>query len=140
MPFLPVVILSLLANLADAFTKPTWKNAQTLLIGAIICNGKRTVSSALRAMGLAQEKRFERYHRVLSKAKWNEFKLAKVLLGLLIALLPKNTPILIAMDETIERRSGKKITTKGCYRDAGCSGHSLVVKCFGLKWLCATLN
>ena len=139
MPFLPVVILSLLANFADAFTKPTWKNAQTLLIGAIICNGKRTVSSALRAMGLAREKRFERYHRVLSKAKWREFTLAKVLLGLLIALLPKNVPILIAMDETIERRSGKKITTKGCYRDACRSSHSLVVKCFGLKWLCATL-
>lgn len=139
MPFLPIVILSLLANFANVFTKPTWKYAQTLLIGAILCNGKRTVSSALRAMGLAQEKRFERYHRVLSKAKWNEFTLAKVLLGLLIALLPKNAPILIAMDETIERRSGKKITTKGCYRDACRSSHSLVVKCFGLKWLCATL-
>ena len=50
MPFLPVVILSLLANFADAFTKPTWKYAQTLLIGAILCNGKRTISSALRAI------------------------------------------------------------------------------------------
>lgn len=139
MPFLPEVILSLLANFANTFTKPTWKYAQTLLIGAIICNGKRTVSSTLRAMGLSQEKRFERYHRVLSKAKWSEFTLAKVLLGLLIALLPKTAPILIAMDETVERRSGKKITTKGCYRDACRSSHSLVVKCFGLKWLCATL-
>ncbi len=139
MSFLPVVILSLLANFADAFTKPTWKYAQTLLIGAILCNGKRTISSALRAMGLSLEKRFERYHRVLSKAKWNEFISAKVLLGLLITLLPKNAPVLIAMDETIERRSGKRITAKGCYRDACRSSHSLVVKCFGLKWLCATL-
>jgi hypothetical protein len=139
MPFLPDVILSLLANFADVFTVPTWRYAQTLLIGAIICNGKRTVSSALRAMGLALEKRFERYHRVLSKAKWNEFALSKILLGLLIKLLSHGAPIIIAMDETIERRRGKKISTKGCYRDACRSSQSLVIKCFGLKWQCAAL-
>ena len=139
MPFLPDAILSLFANFANVFTKPTWKYAQTLLVGAIICNGKRTVSSALRIMGLAYEQRFERYHRVLSKAKWNEFRLSRILLGLLVGLLPNNVPILIAMDETLERRSGKKITAKGCYRDACRSSHSLVIKCFGLKWLCAAL-
>lgn len=139
MPFLPEVILSLLTNFADVFNVPTWRHAQTLLIGAILSNGKRTVSSALRVMGLSHERRFERYHRVLSKAKWNEFRLSKILLGLLIGLLPANMPILIAMDETVERRSGRKITAKGCYRDACRSSHSLIVKCFGLKWLCAAL-
>lgn len=136
---LPDVIVSLLANFAHVFTAPTWKYAKALLIGAILCNGKRTVSSALRAIGLSQERRFERYHRVLSKAKWNGFKLSKILLGLLIGLLPANAPILIAVDETLERRAGKNITAKGCYRDACRSSHSLVIKCFGLKWLCAAL-
>lgn len=139
MPFLPEVIVSLLTNFANVFTVPTWGYAQTLLIGSILCNGKRTVSSVLRAMGLSTEKRFERYHRVLSTAKWNEFKLSKILLALLIVLIPANMPVFIAMDETIERRSGRKITAKGCYRDACRSSHSLVIKCFGLKWLCAAL-
>ena len=139
MPFLPAVIVSLFSNFAHVFTKPTWQHAQTLLVGAIICNGKRTVSSALRVMGLSHEQRFEKYHRVLSKAKWNEFRLTRILLGLLIGLLPSGTPILIAMDETLERRSGKKIIAKGCYRDACRSSHNLVIKCFGLKWLCAAL-
>lgn len=139
MPFLPAVILSLLAEFADIFTKPTWKYAQTLLIGAILCNGKRTVSSALRVMGLSGEKRFERYHRVLSKAQWSEFRAAKILLGMLLTLVPVNLPILIAVDETLERRRGKRIKAKGCYRDACRSTKSLVIKCFGLKWLCASL-
>lgn len=139
MPFLPEVIVSLLTNFANVFTVPTWGYAQTLLIGALLCNGKRTVSSALRIMGLSHEQRFERYHRVLSTAKWNEFKLSKILLGLLMVLIPANMPVFIAMDETIERRSGRKITAKGCYRDACRSSHSLVIKCFGLKWLCAAL-
>lgn len=139
MPFLPTVIVSLLANFAVVFTSPTWKYAQTLIVGAILCNGKRTVSSVLRVMGLAHKPRFERYHRVLSKAQWNEFRLTRILLGLLIGLLPSGVPIIIAMDETLERRSGKRITAKGCYRDACRSSHNLVIKCFGLKWLCAAL-
>ncbi len=139
MPFLPEVILSLLANFAHIFTKSTWKYAQSLLMGALLCTGKRTVSSALRAMGLAHERRFERYHRVLSKAKWDGIGLAKILLGLLVMFLPKDAPILVAMDETIERRNGRKIKAIGCYRDACRSTHSLVIKCFGLKWLCAAL-
>ena len=54
-------------------------------------------------------------------------------------LLPTDSNIFIAFDETIERRSGKKIEAKGCYRDACRSTHSLVIKCFGLKWQCASL-
>jgi len=139
MPFLPEVIVTLLANFACVFSKPTWKYAQTLLVGSIICNGKRTVTSALRAMGLSQEKRFERYHRVLNKAIWNEFRLVKILVGLLIQLLPAGMNIFVAMDETLERRSGRKIKVKGCYRDACRSSQSLVIKCFGIKWLCAAI-
>jgi hypothetical protein len=37
-------------------------------MGAILAPGRRTVSSALRAMGLDRHKRFHRYHRVLSHA------------------------------------------------------------------------
>ena len=139
MPFLPEVIVSLIAQFSVVFTVPTWKYAQTLLIGSILCKGKRTVTSALRVMGLSKEHRFERYHRVLNKAVWNEFSLVKVLLGMLIQVVPMGNNIYIAFDETIERRSGKRIKAKGCYRDACRSTNSLVIKCFGLKWQCASL-
>ena len=139
MPFLPEVILSLIAQFGVVFTIPTWKYAKTLLIGAILCNGKRTVTSALKVMGLSQERRFERYHRVLNKAVWSEFALVKILLGMLLQLVPLEGHIYIPFDETLERRSGKKIAAKGCYRDACRSSKSLVIKCFGLKWQCASL-
>jgi hypothetical protein len=133
------VILSLLANFALVFNAPTWRHAQTLVIGAILCPGKRTVTAALQVMGLAQETNFSKYHRVLNKSKWDSWLLVKILLGLLIRLVPRSCHILIAMDETIERRKGKKITSKGCYRDSCRSTKSLVVRCFGLKWQCAAL-
>jgi hypothetical protein len=90
-------------------------------------------------MGLAQEKRFEKYHRVLNRAKWNSMMGAKILLGLLVSLLPPSFPILIVVDDTIERRSGKKIKAKGCYRDACRSTEEMVITCFGLKWVCLML-
>src|SRR5690606_27859618 len=64
---------------------------------------------------------------------------AKILFGLLVKLLPQSFPILIAVDDTIERRYGKKITAKGCYRDACRSTQKNIIKCFGLKWVCLML-
>jgi hypothetical protein len=90
-------------------------------------------------MGLRNEKNFSKYHRILSHARWDGLALSKILLGLLIALLPSNWPVLIAVDETLERRQGKKIKAKGPYRDAVRSSQSTVVISFGLKWECMML-
>ena len=128
MSFLPPIILSLLANFAGVFTCPTWKNAQTLLIEAILCPCKRTVSSALRVMGLANATNFSKYHRVLNGSKWDSWQFVKISLGLLLPLIPKDWPILVAMDETVERRKGKRIVAKGCYRDSCRSTKSLIDK------------
>lgn len=46
-------ILAVLAAFASEFSRPTWKNIQVLLMGAILCRGPRRVSSVLRIMGLA---------------------------------------------------------------------------------------
>jgi hypothetical protein len=86
-------------------------------------------------MGLGQEKRFEKYHRVLSRARWSGLQGSKILLGLLVQSLPSSWPIVIGTDDTLERRRGKKITAKGCYRDAVRSTATHVVTCFGLKWV-----
>jgi hypothetical protein len=72
------------------------------------------VSSALRAMGLDQHKRFHRYHRVLSRAAWSSREASRVLLDLLVeAFVPEGVPLVLGIDETLERRQGKKIAAKG---------------------------
>ena len=89
-----------------------------LLAGAILAPGKRTVASALRALGLDQEKRFHRYHRVLSRASWSSRKASRVMLGLLVeAFVPEGSPLVVGIDETLERRYGRKISARGVYRD-----------------------
>ena len=139
MPTLPVPIQEVLVAFAPLFTRPVWHHAQVLMLGAILARGKRTVTSALRAMGLAQERRFTNYHRVLNRAVWHACFAAKALLGLLVRLLPPKAPLQILVDETIERRNGSKIKTKGVFRDAVRSSRNKVFHCYGLRWVAMML-
>jgi len=128
-------IINVLECFAPVFSARVWQNAEILLIGAILCGKERTVAAILRVMGLGNDPHFVNYHRVLSKARWSGLQAAKILLGLLVALVPVDLPIIIGVDDTIERRKGKKIKAKGCYRDPVRSTKKHVIRCFGLKWL-----
>ena len=137
---LPPKMVQVLAPFAPLFSKRIWQHAQLLLAGAILAPGRRTVSSALRAMGLDQHKRFHRYHRVLSRASWSSLKVSRVLLGLLVeAFVPEGAPLVVGIDETLERRYGKKIAARGLYRDPVRSTHETFVKSSGLRWVCVML-
>lgn len=137
---LPTTMIGVLAPFTPLFSKRVWQHAQVLLAGAILAPGKRTVCSALRAVGLDQEKRFHRYHRVLSRASWSSKEASRVLLKLLVeAFVPEGDPLVIGIDETLERRRGKKITAKGIYRDPVHSSHGQFVKTSALRWVCVTL-
>jgi DDE superfamily endonuclease len=136
---LPTTMIRVLAPLAPLFSKRVWQHAQVLLAGAILAPGRRTVSSALRAMGLDQHKRFHRYHRVLSHASWSSREASRILLGLLLEAFVGEGPLILGIDETLERRWGKKISAKGVYRDPVRSTHENFVKSSGLRWVCVML-
>jgi hypothetical protein len=129
-----------LAPFAPLFSKRVWQHAQLLLVGAILAPGRRTVSAALRAMGLNRFERFHRYHRVLSRARWSSLEASRILLGLLLeAFVVGGGPLVVGLDETLERRYGKKISARGVYRDPVRSTHETFVKSSGLRWVCAML-
>lgn len=136
---IPKALALVLTPFRGLFSAPVWQHAIVLLTGAILCRGRRTVTAVLRVMGLSEEQHFINYHRVLSRAKWSSLQAAKILLGMLVTLLPEGFPILIGIDETIERRKGKKIKAKGCYRDAVRSTDQHVIRCFGLQWIAMML-
>jgi hypothetical protein len=135
-PPLPDAIILILAPCASLFSERLWRHAQVLLLGAVLTPGSRTVTGALRVMGLALERQFANYHRVLNRATWSACQGSRILLGLLITLLvPPGATIVLGADDTVERRSGRKIMAKGCYRDAVRSTKKHVIRCFGLKWV-----
>jgi hypothetical protein len=131
----PKEFATLIATFAPLFTKRAWHHVQVLMIGAMLAPGKRTVTAALRVMGLAHTKSFQRYHRVLNRAVWSSREGARLLLLLLVPILAPSGPLVMGLDDTLERRRGAKIQAKGIYRDPVRSSHSHVVKASGLRWL-----
>src|SRR5438094_9950961 len=132
---LPPAMPTLLAPFAPRFRRRVWPYALVLVVGTLLAPGKRTVTAALRLMGLEHTRRFERYHRVLNRARWSSLAASRILLGLLVAAFVPAGPLLVGIDETIERRRRKRIAAKGIYRDPVRSSHSHVVKGSGLGWI-----
>lgn len=132
---LPKDFAILMTTLAPLFTTRVWQHAQLLLVGAILAPGKRTVTAALRVMGLAQAKSFQPYHRVLNRDVWSGREGARLLLLLLVSLLAPTGPLIMGLDDTLERRRGAKIHARGIDRDPVRSSHSHMVKASGLRGL-----
>ena len=125
---LPATMIQVLAPFAPLFSKRVFQHVQLLVAGTMLAPGKRTVASALRAVGLQQERCFCRYHRVLSRAAWSSREASRILLELLVEAFAPDGALVLGVDETLERRSGKKIAAKGIYRDPARSTHEHFVK------------
>ena len=92
---LPETMIRLLAPFAPLFSERVWEYVRLLLAGAVLAPGKRTVASALRAMGLEEERCFCRYHRVLSRATWSSREASRLLLGLLVEAFVPEGPLVL---------------------------------------------
>jgi len=125
-----------LAPFAALFTQPSWLNALALATGALLCLNRRTVCAALRAVDGASDQGFSRFHRFLSRGAWSGLQGSRILLGLLVkAFVPDGEPLVVGVDDSIERRRGGMIRDKGIYRDPVRSSRGFFVKVEGLRWL-----
>lgn len=137
---LPTEIMVLMQHFTPVFSACTWDWVPVLVVGAILAPGKRTVTAVLRVMGMSNEQQFQRYHRVLNRAKWSSLRVSQILLGLLVvAFVPPGWPIIVAADETLERRQGDKIKAKSVFRDAARSSKKHKVTSYGLRWVSMAL-
>ena len=133
---LPNDIMPIIGAFRQVFSERVWDWAQVLLAGAILAPHIRTVTAALRVMGLSHDRQFQNVHRVLNRARWSGLEASKILLGLLItAFVASGMPLIIGADETLERRRGKHITAKSVFRDAVRSSKKHTVYSFGLRWV-----
>ena len=135
MPRLPSRFAGIIIAFAPLFVHRSWRHAQVLLIGALLAPGRRTVASLLRIAGLSRERHFVNYHRILSRAAWSPRSGARILLRLLVDTFIPDGPLVMAIDDTIERRRGRRIRAKGIYRDPVRSSDAHFVKTSGLRWI-----
>src|SRR3954449_5813042 len=135
MPTLPAELAFIILAFRPLFSHRVWGCVQILLIGAILAPGKRTVTSVLRVMGLSDEAHFQNYHRALNRAVWNCCHAGLVLLRMLLTAFVPSGPLVLGLDDTIERRWGARIRARGIYRDPVRSSDAHFVKTSGLRWM-----
>src|SRR5258708_26503169 len=133
---LPEQIMVLLKLFAPVFSERVFEWNKGWVVGAILDPDKRTVRAAMGVMGLSDEAQFQNYHRVLSRAKWNSLEVSRILLGLLVmTFVALGVPVVLGADETLERRNGERILSKGLFRDAVLSSKKHVIHSYGLRWV-----
>ena len=114
--------------------------AQRLLVGTLLAHGRRTVTAALRHMGQGDTPSFSLYHQVFNRARWSALKGSRCLLSLLVQTFDAaGGSLTFVIDETLERRWGRRINKRGHYRDPLASSRKRTVSTSGLRWIVLTL-
>jgi hypothetical protein len=132
----PRSLADLLAVFRPCFTAPTFPTFVGLVVGLIAQTRRRTVCGMLTGAGLEQVWHHSRAHRLFTNARWSGDALGLVLADLIVTrLLPTDSALTIAVDDTLFKRSGKKVFGVAWHHDGAAKGPKPIG--FGNCWVVA---
>src|SRR5437867_5710353 len=112
----PASLMTLLAAFSPLFTVPSFRVFCGLACGFLAQTGRRTVCGMLTGAGLSRLWDHHRAHRFFSHAQWSTEALGLALARLVVsALVPDGQPVLVAIDDTLFRRTGRKVHAIGWF-------------------------
>jgi hypothetical protein len=94
----------------------THRRAVGFALSLLVCLGRRTISRAI----CAQQRQFQSWasdYKLFSLSRWTPRSLFDVVLKLALGLLSKTQPVVIALDDTITRKTGHRIPNASTLRD-----------------------
>jgi SRSO17 transposase len=107
---LPATLTTLLTAFQHCFTAPTFANFTALAAGMVRQTAARTVCGMLTGARLEQTWPHSRAHWFFSHARWSTDALGLALADLIVdRLIPADTALTVAIDDTLFHRSGKKV-------------------------------
>ena len=120
---LPASWSALLWTFRSCFTGPTFATFAMLASGLVAAPTRRTVCAMLSAAGLARRWHHSRAHGFFARARWCPDQVGLVLARLVVQrLLPAGAPVLIAVDDTLFRRSGRRVHAAAWHHDGAAKG------------------
>jgi hypothetical protein len=132
---LPPEAHPLVQALALHFTSPTYQRFSTLLVGAALTTGRRTVANVLRTLRHLAPGHSTAYRRVLSRAPWSGVTLGCALARFLLDHVVPDGPVLLVGDDTVDGHPGRAVYGTGRHRDAARSSHAYTAWRYGHKWV-----
>src|SRR5208283_4082215 len=132
---LPVSLQELLLLFAPCFSRPTYRTFCALVVGQISQTGLRTVTGMLVGARLSWVWHHARAHRFFSHARWSADELGLRLAVLIAATLTEpGAGILVAVDDTLLHRLGRKIHACFWHHDATANSDKAAVA-WGNNWV-----
>jgi hypothetical protein len=132
----PASLMELLASLTPLFTVPSFRTFCGLACGFLAQAGRRTVCGMLAGAGLSRLWSHDRAHWFFSRARWNPDDLGLAVARLVVALLvPAGEPVVVAIDDTLVKRRGKKVWAASWFHDGSAPGPAKTS--YGNNWVVA---
>lgn len=115
----PASLDALLSLLRPCFTQPTFQTFRALIVGQTCQTGPRTVTGMLIGARLSTVWHHSRAHRFFSAARWSVDELGLRVAELICErLLEPGAPVLVAIDDTLLHRRGRKVHATHWHHDA----------------------
>jgi hypothetical protein len=131
----------ILQCLLPAFTEPTFQTHIEVLLGWVMCLGKRTEFAVFQTIQadtpLSRKERhpFDRFDNFFSRTAWTVHDLARQLaVAIVVALNPRELLYLV-VDDTLLHKRGKQVYGLGWFRDAVASTAKRVATASGNHWV-----
>jgi hypothetical protein len=110
MDTVPASLMRVLDAFRPCFTAPTFDTFVVLVVGLIARPVSRTVCGMLTAAGMSAVWHHSRAHRFFSSARWDTDVLGTIVIRLITGwLVPVGAPLVVAVDDTMFRRWGRKV-------------------------------
>ena len=120
---------------ASCFTKPSFQTFGVIVTGWLRGHGRRIVTRILLAGDGLKVKTFSCYHRFFSQARWAVDAIGRVMLTLVLEFIPEDAPIVVAVDDTLNRKTGKRIWAAAMHHDPLLSTARRAAFSFGHNWV-----
>jgi|SRR5436309_3131983 len=119
----PASLAALLLVFRPCLTAPSFATFGALVAGMVAQPGRRTVCGMLVGAGLAGVWHHSRAHWFFSRARWCPDAVGLTLLAVVVdRLLAAGAPIVVAVDDTLFRRSGRRVAGAGWQYDGAAKG------------------
>src|SRR5215216_4221182 len=135
----PDSFVQVLAAFDERFGAPSHQNFVTLICGWVHCLGRRTVTAVVVAAGAVGQRHISVFHRFFSRAQWALDDVGQVVFRLAVAWLPPDQPLVVIIDDTLCRKSGKSICLASMYHDPLLSTAHKPFFRFGHVWVVLAL-
>ena len=125
---------------ASCFTKPSFQTFRVIVAGWLLGSGRRTVTHLLLVGGGLKIKTFSCYHRFFSQARWTIDAIGRVMLAMVLKFIPDDASIVAAVDDTLNRKTGKRIWGAGMHHDPLLSKGKRCLFSFGHNWVVLSIQ